>query len=189
MANGPLVRAMPNDNTILAWKPRRLLPNQFAQLEVLFVPRSATTNAGLGMTVVNGETTATTSGRIAIIDPTAVASCRGRQQYQSRQQPATKPWQSTWSRSTCGQWPSVLRGHAEPNRRRQSRDFSVGREEWTEPARQQRPRPVGFARRLGTERIERDGVAVAAVQGERGVYSLLPRDSCGPTKCDNSLSS
>ena len=63
--NSSMVRQVPGKDA-LQWTPRELLPGQFVQLKVQFLPL-AQANAGLTMTVVDGETRASQAARLQII--------------------------------------------------------------------------------------------------------------------------
>ncbi len=171
--NGPRVRQIQGDNTTLHWTPDRLMPGQFVQLTVLFVPQAATSSAGLAMTVVNGETTATTSAALAIVGSDSVLPPTGGNGAPPNPASRTGAWQLLFEPL---QNPTVV-----GNRVTIPVEIRNGQNLQDTNLRIQVALPEG----IDLTGIERGGVAIPATQTERGVWTLPAEKFIRPNETVN----
>lgn len=165
MENLSLVRTVPGSNNTLRWTPPRLLPGQVVQLAVQFTPRAAATAAGLAMTVVNGETTASTTGGIQIIDPAGGSvlppgANNAPNNAAGAGQPRTGNWQVSFESM---QNPTVV-----GNQVTLMLDVKNGQNQADSNLKVQLTLPEG----MELNSIQRGGAPIAYSQTDRGVYVL-----------------
>ncbi len=155
---------VPGNTPELNWRPVRLFPNEVAQLKVLFTPKTATPNANLSMRV-DGDTTASATSRIAIIDNSSILP-PGANNNVPGNTPGNVPQQRT------GNWQVSFESMQNPTIVGNQVTFILGVKNaqnlQDSNVRIQLALPEG----LELNGIQRDGLPVAATQGERGVYTL-----------------
>lgn len=160
--NVSLVRMVPGDNTALTWRPVRLFPNEIAQLKVLFLPKEATANANLAMSIEGGAN-ANASGRIAIVESSSGSVLPP---GANNSAPGNVPAQR------AGNWQVSFESMQNPTIVGNQVTFILGVKNaqnlQDSNVRIQLALPEG----LELNGIQRDGLPVAATQGERGVYTL-----------------